>query len=1150
MKRYLAIALGIFLILSALPVMAAPASGVEVMGNFQGNLLATGHDATYDLILKNNEGTEQKVSVVLAKYAGNTLKEATPETVTLDAGERFEKTYTVTDVTEDITSVRAYVLNSADSVQPLIRSDEINLTYGSIYNDYDRHNTVSVVTEGVLSDEEVAAQFPVHEAFRSTWQKYVVNGASMLAYFETAPDKIYVGLSHRANSSSEPVKFEQFRTARVIDPNGKVVCYYDFSAEGSADGVIFDVPEYTGEPGIWTISYCGGLHTCDEVTIGIPQTPYYGIRGDMIIGLNHKTMLDKNGDVKKWYIYVPESCVGADAVFMIPNNHAGVLPTVTKADGTEIPEIFKANGNVADLEPRLHSRLMCDVIEEEDADTVWTLSFDDWMTYFGTPENVNIYHYWPVSGNVSFNGLYVGIIEGLPGLLCNSKEAAMKLKGGIATSSDGRTLGGVVQARARDASLDIVNNGDLTVDVDFVSEMPEQVRELGMGGVEALIAGDDSGLSDVAYACRTQNLNPNDIFLGSLQVTEFKNGSLDYRKNFEDFTYHNGSWRDIYSAGNLAAYAGLPTKLNPLYGDTAMVNRAALATLSHIVEMSPEHMIRGYGITYTITRDEQGNITNTSYGDYWPCERTFFTIPGLCQAYNLLKDKVSPEVSKIMRNAVILMGDKLANYMANDTNQWSEILMAHMEIYMATGEERFLRYFERAVEGIGEPPVDYNSLGQNSTGAFLERMAPSAGYGNQVMHNLYPCYYIYKGLPNRDEAVFATLHDIVDRYVTWEALNWMPVGGASGSTYSATAIMAKGVNQSYGAGGGVYPNFSYASVGFPLANTLLQLRQNRYTTSLDPDLIYRLPELGEAMLEQNIFNVANPLAAASDKRTNYASVRSYEIFTQEPWTDETATLPVYETDKVWKSEDLLAWKKNGVYAMHFYANPYSTTKTVNESLLAYRGGLPFAVWSEGTGPVVLSQHLNDGTTGVTGKNDKAVYYSGVYVTLKDGTVHQSRGANGTITEENSQGHTIVSPLCHHLTSGEGTYGSLTYKTTYTQTGFTVDVTYTPTDAAADYKEAHIVLPIFTKRSGRYYDSPNDSVGVFHSVITQSADKKTLNYKSTVEGSYGSMNIHSSTAATFDETRGYGTFGTHVIQRLMIPLDANGKATITFELVNQ
>jgi len=1158
MKKYLAIILSLVLIFGAFPVFAT-GSGVEAMGNFQGRLLTAGYDVKYDLVLHNHEASEQTVLVVLAEYIGNTLEKAVPENVTLTAGQRFSKTYVLNDITEDITSVRAFVMNSSASAQPLIRADELSKEYGSIYNDYAVHNTVTQVTELDLDGKDDTTylggeQFPIHESFRTFRQKYVINGASMLAYFEEAPEEIYASVYKQAESTV--THFEPIRTVRVIDPTGKVVCYYDFSKEGAADAVIFDVPEYTGEPGIWTISYVGGNYTCDEVTIGIPQTPYYGIRGEMVIGLNHKTAADANGEDRNWYVYVPETCVGHDAVLLVPMNKAGesyavdkhsAMPIITKADGTTWKELLRADGTYANIEALMHCSAMYTTFTEADANTVMTID-PDWKNTFGKSST----YYWPNSGNFRFNGMYLAFADGLPGLLCPTKEAAAFLKGGTAYSADGRLLGGVLQAAARDASVEIATYGELDVTAEFPEEIPEELKDSDLFPVEALTAYEHSGIVGVNKMIANQNLNPDDIFLGSSEVTEFAaTSTLSHRDNFDNFTYANGS-RDIYSAANLANAVALPTKLNGVYGDTGLVNRAALSLLSHLVELSPEYLIRDRGIS-AITRDEDGNVTNTTFGDFWPCDRAFFTFPNLCQAYNLLKDKVSPETSEIMRKAIILLGDKMANYMANDTNQWSEIIMAHMEIYMATGEERFLHYFERMAAAFGNKPVDANSMGQNDAGAYLERMAPSFQYGNQNIHNLLPCYYIYRSLPNHDPAVLEAFESSISRYVNWESLNWMPAN-PGGRHFSATAIMVKGKNGSYNLGGGTYPNGGYTSIGFPIVRSLFDIQKPNFSTATAAELLYESPEIAAELVQDRLIDSANPLSEGSG--TNYSGTRSYEIITQEERVEGNQTLPVYETDKTWLYDDVLVWKKNGLYTQTFYANPHSVSPLISSTAsLSHRGGLPFAVWSEGTGPVVMSQYTNFPHIGFVNTGEVPVY-SGVFVTMADGTVVDTGKVNSTIVEMNDRGYTITQPLgLETETIGEGEdavylpkYGTLTYTTTYTDTGCKIDVSFAPTDAGSDYTDAHIVLPITQYRTGHYYTATD--TGTLHSVITQSADRKTFNYKSTLQGAYGSMNIHSSTAATFDETKYYGSWAYNAIRKLMIPLDANGNATITFEIVTE
>ena len=1177
MKRFFAIFLCIILTFSLLPAFAE-SEGIEAMGSFQGRLLSDGYAVTYDVTLTNKTGEPQTVSVMLAQYSGASLAKLTPYSVELSIAETKSETYTISAIEENVSEVRAFVFFSNDSVKPLIRSDKLNLTYESIYSDYMNSNLVTQKESISLEGEALSNRFPVHETFRTVSQKAYINGASVLAWYDAAPTEIYASITQGNYGTN--AHFKQFRTLRVINPAGEVVCYHDFSEENAAQSVVLKIPAYTGEPGIWTISYVGGKFTDDEVTIGIPETPYYGIRGDMFIGFNHRTQKTLElGTNRKWYVYVPESCVGADAVFLLAHNKAfdaylGEVfnsITITRADGTILGELLDANGNSARFEPNLKARGKVAQVREQDADTVWSFDIGDYYNWIkdGTDDPYGVYHPNSLT-STTHNALYVSVANGLPGLFCPTEAAARKLKGGIALSEDNRVLGGVLQAEARNVSREIAKE-NLEVSAEFPEELPQEVKDGGYLGVEALTVAAQGGITDVRDICTQQNVNPDDIFLGSMEVTEFATtDTLTHRDNFENFTYSSAS-RDIYSAGALASRAGLPTKLNGLYGDPGMVRRAALALLSHFVEMSPEDLLRGYGMTVQITRDANGNITNESFrGDYWPCSRIFFTYPNLADAYNLLKDKVTPETAQIMKNSLLRIGDKLANYQANDANQWSEIIRGHMEVYLATGEERFLRYFERHAASIGQTPVDVNSFGQNSAGAYLERMAPSAQYAQQAMHNFLPCYYSYRNLPNRNEEVLRKFEASLSRAVYFEALNWMPEN-PGGQCFSPTAIMVKGKNGNYNPGGGMYPNFSYASVGFPVAARMYDISQNRWAASPSTDgadIYYRLPMAAEEILNDTLFNASfKDKLDINGKPDAYTAPRSYEIFTQEIPTSDRMLLPIEETDRVWKFDDLLAWKKNGMYVLNYYSNQFSTPAyNIGVDAMASRGGLPFAVWSEGTGPVVMSQYLNTPTVAQHLPNYEerkdTYYYSGVVIEMADGTTHNTRFSEGTLVEENSTGYTITQPIGLETvsqTDASGNtvkvpkYGVIRYDATYTDTGYTISVTYEPTEAGKNPVNAYIQLPItrpnkasywaVDKNGNKYYDDNDD----LRATLTQSNNNKTLNYKSLLEGAYGSMNIHTSTQATLGSLKAYGSYARNAVQLLTFPLE-NNQATVTFEIV--
>ena len=141
---------------------------------------------------------------------------------------------------------------------------------------------------------EVAQKFPVAQRSAIHILGGGVRGFGMLAEFaKKAPAQVVVARRTQA-SPGEP--FTPVALARVFDPKGNLAAVADFtSQEEGTDARVIDIPK--GASGVWRVSFSGGRKG-DVVEIRLPQTPTWGVRGEMALVVSE-------GTPKPAYLWIP-----------------------------------------------------------------------------------------------------------------------------------------------------------------------------------------------------------------------------------------------------------------------------------------------------------------------------------------------------------------------------------------------------------------------------------------------------------------------------------------------------------------------------------------------------------------------------------------------------------------------------------------------------------------------------------------------------------------------------------------------------------------------------------------------------------------------------------------------------------------------------
>lgn len=1025
MKKLLSIFLGVLLVCMHLPAFGYDGA-IVLEGGFTSRLLARSAPVSYEAEIINRSGGERAAVLIFGKYAGERLQAVEIHEKMLPEGETVTVSETTTAADADTDRISAIWLDGISSLSPLCRSDVLRDEYEPIFG---QSRTASLQTQiGVLPEnaEELAERFPIRTVLSMENDQAVVNGVGLLAYFdEGGPGEVYIKTVRRSRDA--PVRFRQFRTVRVITPGGEVAAFYDFSEKDmETEELVLSVP--SGEAGIWTVSYTGGAYTTDVVTFGVPESRAWGVRGETTLRFAPETP-------REWYVYVPEKSTGISKI-----KKGGYVGGITLYDDQNA--VIEPNG-------------------------------EGYFNYEIIPERTGVV--WRVKNNrepgSALTAETLTFATGIPGLLCPTKEMAEFLKGGMQIASDGLHVGGMFQKRVRDAML-LHKDDDLSVTLNFPTQIPAEVQPESYD-TEALLYGLYGGLSALQDGIAKQCLDSASPYYGA-----FPSESNDLTESYEGLNYSGR--HSMGQTASLAAVSGIPSKLNPAYGNRALITRSLLSSFCHFAAMSPDYLIR-----------ERTN----SPTQFWPMSHVFFIYPSLATSYGILKDRVTPEEAELWRRGLVLIGDKLANYTASQTNQWSEIIYGHLLVYRATGEERFLRYFERAADAVAEDNLSCSgSLGQHSAGYFMESYAPSGSYQELSMHNLAAAYLNYRDLSCAKSALTQKMEDSIRRAVRYESLYWLPQ--PDGGVVSPTSMNLRaptGMMSNCG-----YPGMFLAAIAFPEAKGLLRLLPydaENYSYALTmPHIALNNPALAQRVLLEGFHNKDTRVYGMGGAWTP----RLYEAYALQERTAEESVPPVYETEKAWDLDGLLAWKKNGWYVMTHYATP-----AAGGSL---RSGLPAVVWREETGAVLLSMNPAEDA-----EADGAAY-SCLTLEYADGTVIRTGLENGTLS---------------WLTPGES------YRITQA-VGADAQAAIT-TDISGDELSFSVLLMAENAPVRAYASLPINVAG-----LETEFSEGTLTCRS--DG--GAIQIRCGSGARWNETA-LPTGNSVRIQTLEIPLEAGVKSTIFF-----
>lgn len=757
-------------------------------------------------------------------------------------------------------------------------------------------------------DGELAQRFPLYQASVNRVLAGDNRGFGMLAQYEnTGPQEVYVSRTTQL-VSTEP--FDPAAHVKVFDPEGNMVLYHDFSDQ--PDGkqeLILQIPQ--GPAGIWTFSFTGGRNG-DLLEIGLPATDIWGVRGEQALGITETTP-------KQAYIYLADITQQDMHPNYMPRLESGYF--FLEAFGN-VPSITLSNqaGAVVGTLANSGGRDVIDVSSASPGE-VWSLDLAGW------------------GGNI--------LIEGTPGLLTPSVEAALALKGGT-VEAEGFVVAGPLQARLREKMVEIAQQ-NLDVELNFPEEVPDDLENPLL---EVLAYGRYGTLQGLDYVFRHQILDPADPAFGMVFNKEKQQLGL--------------------FSGGLAAAVTIPGQLNPAYGNEALLNRAVLNSLSFLVWLQGDFAFKDRSI-----RAAAGG-PNVLY---------FAVIgPQAVDPYLMLHDKVDPETAALWKEAITAVLDKYADMRNYLSNQWTHNILAQLYMHEATGEERFLKNFERMIVSFIDGTHGPGSRqGQHPAGYYLEDYGPDGNYDSMSSYHIMDSYRIYKNTPGADPIILEKLRSGIERNLYFKSFYWLPQ--PDGSMASPTAINTRTNTPIHMA---TYPGDIMGRADFPLSlrRYLMWPGPSDDPTDLGGgDIMAHRINTEEWALK--VLNALLPLKSGSQERVTYWQHAIYASFIQ-PIEVEPAQLPIDSDYGTWELPGQIAWKRGDLYGVVLYDVP-GVTRVIPQ---AHLGGGPTVLWGNSTGSVISSLR-NNKSGAVSGPED--IVHSGIFGTDANGQFFYSGKERTTIT---------------------------------------------------------------------------------------------------------------------------------------------------------
>lgn len=618
---------------------------------------------------------------------------------------------------------------------------------------------------------------------------------------------------------------------------------------------------------------------------------------------------------------------------------------------------------------------------------------------------------WPENFTGSF------VVDGAPGLWCPTKEAAEALQGG-AVKAAGVWVAGPLQARAREWMAATAPTLDKAPKFEMPKTIPDNIKDLSLEVLAFQKYGPLNHL-DGMVKDQNNNLDPASPYFGTDHVAKPDETPTPGWTNFQP-----GRLVAPFQAGGIAAAAAFESPLNPAFRNPEVVKRAAMAAFHHISWLQGDDVLR------------EGNLFKGTY----PMTHAFFVYDNLAQGYLQLKDMLPPDTAAIWKQGVMALGDKLADFQAYQSNQWSHVITAHLAVYMATGEKRFLGFFERLLTSYLDNTFGPQSkFGQHPAGYFLEQNGPDGNYDKLNSFSVALAYYEYRDLPDAKPEIVKKLRDAIDKNLRFVSFFWLPQ--PDGEVISPTSLNCR-TTAALGSAG--YPGQFLPKSEFGLAAARHALTAAP-TGNIGPASTFSFLANSEEWIRKTLEDALRKGPGGYENGGGNWLPALHKSFSQ-PKKVEASPIPVEEDGQTWQLPGLLAFNQGGIYGVTFY-----DVIGADHVLQGITGGGPSALWNKATGSFVLSMQPGAPPESLKLTEPKSLTFACIYGQDAKGAFFYS-GKERAELKENEGSYVISSKL-------ERPFARLEWIYRPSAQGLELGVRL---DSKQSFKEGFVNLPLSTR----------------------------------------------------------------------------------------
>ncbi len=429
-----------------------------------------------------------------------------------------------------------------------------------------------------------------------------------------------------------------------------------------------------------------------------------------------------------------------------------------------------------------------------------------------------------------------------------------------------------------------------------------------------------------------------------------------------------------FTAGGLAGLADTPAKLNPFHGSGAMARRAALTAFYHLSSMPGDNLPR------------EGNLFTG--GASYPIIHAFFVYGGTIGGpLPLVKRYLDDAGFALWAEGAKAVGDKLADYQGYESNQWSHNLHGHLAVFMATGEKRFLGYFERQMNAYVDGAFGANAkFGQHPAGFYLEEFGCDGNYDNMNLTAVAAMYQEYKELPEAKPELVAKMKISIEKNLRLKSFLWLTNHEGAGFSPSGFNSRVPQSSLFFSDPAGDYLASREFDLGLAKAKMVPMPAKGTFPACVFPYYV-TTDEWARRLISEGL---ASNAASGKEWYGGQGFASFYHLY-QKPIAAKAATVPIRAESGLWELPGLVAWKKGGLYGVVFHdVAGADAAKELNGVM----GGGPTALWSEGTGSFVAT--MANKNKPIKATNADEVTFSCVYGETSDGVFFYSGKERSTL----------------------------------------------------------------------------------------------------------------------------------------------------------